>query len=389
MQINSLPLNNNQRQNFFQEEEFFLEHFQHIDWWALGEKLIVPACIMVFAFFSGVALNRLLTQKLAGRVKASESELMEIFFRALKGVPIYLCVVIGLYWSVTTSDLPAGLERIFSYVLFAMIVFSITRVCERTLSGFIRLKFSGSSDMTQSTLLDTIFRVAIYASGALVILDYFEISIAPIMAAMGVGGMAVAFGVRETLENIFSGLQIIISKQLRVNDYIRLSTGDEGRVTDINWRYITVMPASKSSVVVIPNKVIAGAVTTNFSQPHDDIVLVVPIGVGYESDLEQVERVTVEVARELQTKIDGYKPMFDSEGIDQNPLAPVVRYQAFNDSSIDFNTVMHVQTFTNQYLLKHEFIKAITKRYREEGINIPFPIRTLDLPEDKKIELRK
>ena len=366
-----------------------MEYFNNIDWWSLGEKLIVPACIMVFAFFAGVALNRLLTQKLAGRVKASESEFMEIFFRAMRGVPIYLCIVIGLYWSVTTSELPAGLEKIFSYVLFAMIIFSITRVCERTLSGFIRLKFSGSSDMTQSTLLDTIFRVAIYASGALIILDELEISIAPIMAAMGVGGMAVAFGVRETLENIFSGLQIIISKQIRVNDYIKLSTGDEGKVIDINWRFITVMPANEGSVVVIPNKVIAGAVTSNFSQPRDDIVLIVPIGVSYDSDLEHVEQVTVEVARKLQIKIDGYEPRFDSEGVDRNPMTPVVRYQAFNDSSIDFNAVLHVQTFTNQYVLKHEFIKAITKRYREEGINIPFPIRTLDLPDDTKIELRK
>ena len=366
-----------------------MNYLQNIDWLALGEKLIIPACILLFAFFVGIALNRFLQKKLAGRVKASESEIMEIFFRAMKGVPIYLCMVIGLYWSVTTSNMPAGLEKIFSYILFAMIVFSITRVCERTLSGFIRLKFSGSSDMTQSTLLDTIFRVAIYASGALVILDYFNISIAPIMAAMGVGGMAVAFGVRETLENIFSGLQLIISKQLRVNDYIKLSTGDEGRVIDINWRYITIMPPSESNVVVIPNKVIAGAVTTNFSQPRDDIVLIVPIGVSYDSDLEHVERVTIEVARELQIKIDGYEPKPDSEGIDRNPLAPVIRFQCFNDSSIDFNTVLHVQTFTNQYLLKHEFIKAITKRYREEGINIPFPIRTLDLPNDTKIDLRK
>ena len=367
-----------------------MEYLQHVDWIALGQKLIVPACILIFAFFVGVALNQLLTQKLERRVKASESEIVGIFFRAMRGVPISLCLVIGLYWIVTTSnDLPPGLVRIFSYVLFASIVFSITRVCERTLSGFIRMKFSGSSDMTQSTLLDTIFRVAIYASGALVILDYFNISIAPIMAAMGVGGMAVAFGVRETLENIFSGLQLIISKQLRVNDYIKLSTGDEGRVIDINWRYITIMPPSESNVVVIPNKVIAGSVTTNFSQPRDDIVVIVPIGVSYDSDLEQVERVTVEVARELQVKIDGYEPKFDSEGVDRNKLAPVVRFQQFNDSSIDFNAVMHVQTFTNQYLLKHEFIKAITKRYREEGINIPFPIRTLDLPDDKKIELRK
>ena len=366
-----------------------MDYFSNIDWLALGEKLVMPACIMVIALLVGIALNQLLTQKLERRVKASESEIVEIFFRAMKGVPIYLSIVIGLYWSVTTSNLPAGLERIFSYVLFAMIVFSITRVCERTLSGFIRMKFSGSSDMTQSTLLDTIFRVAIYASGALIILDYFGISVAPIMAAMGVGGMAVAFGVRETLENIFSGLQIIISKQLRVNDYIKLSTGDEGRVTDINWRYITVMPPNEGSVVVIPNKVIAGAVTSNFSQPRDDIVVVVPIGVSYDSDLDFVERVTVEVARELQIKIDGYEPHIDRDGNDTNKLAPVVRYQAFNDSSIDFNAVMHVQTFTNQYLLKHEFIKAITKRYREEGINIPFPIRTLDLPDDKKIELRK
>ena len=366
-----------------------MEYLQNIDWLALGQKLIVPACILVFSFFVGVALNQMLTQKLERRVKASESEIMGVFFRALRGVPISLCLVTGLYWSVTTSNLPAGLEKIFSYILFTVIVFSITRVFERTLSGFIRLKFSGSSDMTQSTLLDTIFRVAIYASGALIILDYFNISIAPIMAAMGVGGMAVAFGVRETLENIFSGLQLIISKQLRVNDYIKLSTGDEGRVIDINWRYITVMPPNESNVVVIPNKVIANAVTTNFSQPRDDIVVVVPIGVSYDSDLDLVERVTVEVARELMIKIDGYKPKFDEEGIDRNKLAPVVRFQAFNDSSIDFNVVMHVVVFTNQYILKHEFIKAITKRYREEGINIPFPIRTLDLPDDKKIELRK
>ncbi|MBR0061985.1 MAG: hypothetical protein IJP68_10960 [Selenomonadaceae bacterium] len=100
-----------------------MAYLQNIDWLALGQKLIVPACILAFAFAVGVVLNRMLTSKLERRVKASESEIMEIFFRALRGVPIYLCVVIGLYWSVTTSDLPPGLERIFSYVLFAMIVF--------------------------------------------------------------------------------------------------------------------------------------------------------------------------------------------------------------------------------------------------------------------------
>lgn len=365
-----------------------MEYLQNIGW-AFAHRLIVPACILGFSLAVGIILNQLLVRKLEQHIESTDSEIMEIFFRAMKGVPISLCVVIGLYWSVTTSDLPPGLERIGSYVLFTVIIYSITRVCERTLSGFIRMKFSSTGDMTQSTLLDTIFRLAIYASGTLIVLDYFNISIAPIIATLGVGSMAIGLGLKETLENIFSGLQIIISKQIRVNDYIKLSTGDEGKVIDINWRYITVMPPNEGSVVVIPNKVIAGSVTSNFSQPRDDIVVAVPIGVGYESDLDHVERVTMEVARELQIKIDNYEPEFDSEGIDRNKLAPVVRFQRFNDSSIDFNAVMHVQTFTHQYILKHEFIKAITKRYREEGINIPFPIRTLDLPDDKKIDLRK
>ena len=366
-----------------------MDFIKQIDWETITDDLIIVACILGVSLTVGIVLNRMLTKKLAEKVEATDSELMGIFFRALKGVPISLCLVIGLYWSVQTSDLPDSLDRIFSYLLFTVIIFSLTRVCERTLSGFIRMKFSSSSDVTQSTLLDTIFRVLIYASGALILLDYFNISIAPIITAMGVGGMALTFGLKESLENIFAGLQIIVSKQFRVNDYIKLSSGQEGRVTDINWRYITVTPPSDSNVVVIPNKIIAGTVITNHSQPRDDIVVVVPIGVGYESDLEHVEQVTIEVARELQIKIDGYEPQFDENGKDTNPFAPVVRYQNFNDSSIDFNAVMHVRSFTKQYILKHEFIKAIKKRFDAEGINIPFPIRTLDLPDDKKIELRK
>ena len=160
-----------------------MDFLQQIDWSNLLDDLIIVACILVVALIVGIALNRLLTRKLEAKVEASDSELMEIFFRAMKGVPISLCLVIGLYWGVQAADLPDSLDKIFSYVLFTVIIFSLTRVCERTLSGFIRLKFSGSSDMTQSTLLDTILRVAIYASGVLIVLDYFNISIATIIAA--------------------------------------------------------------------------------------------------------------------------------------------------------------------------------------------------------------
>ena len=303
-----------------------------------------------------------------------------IFFRAMQGVPISLCLVIGLYWVVNTSKLPDSLIQILSYLLFTSIMFTITRVIERTVSGFINVKFSSSGDASQSTLMSTILRVVIYASGILIVLQYYGISVAPIITAMGVGGMAMALGLQETLANIFAGLQILLSKQIKVNDVIKIGA-NEGRVVDINWRFTTIMPANEGNVIVIPNKDIAGSTSTNFSRPREDVVIVVPIGVSYSSDLELVEQVTVEVATGIMEKFDGYKPMLGNDGIDRNPLAPVVRYQEFGDSSINFNAVLHARHFANQYIIKHEFIKAITARYREEGIDIPFPIRTVLTPD--------
>ena len=350
-----------------------------LDWAYLSELLLMPTCILIVALMVGIALNRLLNQKIERHLKIDEFNLdiKSIFFRALRGIPINFCLMTGLYWIVNTSNLPEGLSRIFSYFLFGVIVFTLTRVLERTLSGVVAMKLSNASNASQSTLLDTIFKTVIYASGALIFLQYCGISVAPIITAMGVGGMAVALGLQETLANIFSGLQLILSKQMKVNDYIKLSTGDEGRVTDINWRFTTITPASDGSVVVIPNKTIAGSITTNYSKPRDDIVITIPIGVSYDSDLDQVERVTVEVARDVMQRVDGYQPTWDDNGVDRNPLAPTVRFHTFADSSINFNVFLHSTQFKAQFVLKHEFIKEITKRYREEKIEIPYPIRTV------------
>ncbi len=362
-----------------------MSYLLSVNWAHLSELLFVPACILAAALSIGIALNRLLNQKIERHLKVDQFNLdiKSIFFRALRGIPINFCLMTGLYWIVNTSQLPESLMRMFSYFLFTVIVFTLTRVLERTLSGIVAMKLSGTGNASQSTLLDTIFKTVIYASGILIVLQEYGISVAPILTAMGVGGMAVALGLQETLANIFSGLQLILSKQMRVNDYIKLSTGDEGRVTDINWRFTTITPASDGSVVVIPNKTIAGSITTNFSMPRDDIVITVPIGVSYDSDLDQVERVTVEVATNVMERIDGYKPVLDDNGVDQNPLKPTVRFHTFGDSSIDFNAFLHSTQFKAQYLLKHEFIKEITKRYRQEGIEIPYPIRTVIKSEEE------
>ena len=355
-----------------------MEYFKNIDWLWLADKLVMPVCILVVALFVGINLNGLLKKKLKERVhNDDESHIKNIFYNALQGLPISMCLIIGLYWIVNTSSyLPAGLVRVFSYLLFTVVIVTFTRVVEKTLSGFVSWKLESSGNFASSSLLHTIFKTVIYASSALIILNEFGISIAPIVTALGVSGMAIAFGVQETVANVFSGLHLIITNQVKINDFIKLSSGAEGRVTDINLRYTTITPAAEGSVIVIPNKDIAGAVMTNFSRPRRDVGIIINIGVSYSSDLDLVERVTLEEARKVQMQCDDYNP--DDK---ESPLHPAVLYQEFGESSINFWAVLHASVYTKQLKIRHEFIKAITRRYREENIDIPFPIRTVMLPE--------
>lgn len=328
------------------------------------DVLFVPICIQVGALIIGSFISRLIHRYLQNNV--NNTSWQYIFVNALKGLPISWCSGVGLYWTINSLDIPPTISKLLSYLLFAVIIFTLTRVIARTLSGIIDFyTMKSEQNMPKTSLLNNLINIMVYSMGILIILQYCGISVTPILTALGVGGMAVALGLQDTLANIFAGLHLILSKQLRLNDYIRLSSGEEGRVSDITWRFTTLQSAG-NNVVVVPNQNISKAIITNYSMPKQDITVSVAIGVSYDSDLEHVEKVCIKTATEVLKRID---PAVEA--------APVVRFNQFADSSINFNVILHVSEFTNQYIVKHEFIKAITKAFRNEHIEIPFPVRTI------------
>lgn len=338
----------------------------NIHWFATLELLWVPFCIQLIAFIIGLLLNRLINKNLHSKLDNGPETFSYLFTNAIRGLPIAWCSGIGLYLTITTINMPSRLQDFLSNILLGVILFTITRVIARTLVGMIDMHTQKSdSNLPKTSLLTNIVNIAIYAIGILIILQSYGISITPIITALGVGGMAVALGLQETLANIFSGLHLILSKQIRLGDYIKLSSGEEGCVTDITWRFTTIQATSKN-VIIVPNQKIASAILTNYNMPKQDISISIPVGVSYDSDLEEVERVTLEVANEIMQKFDG---ALDSK--------PSVSFHTFAESSINFNVTLHSSQFLSQFPLKHQFIKALTKRYREEGIEIPYPIRTV------------
>ena len=342
--------------------------FSHtLDFDTLVDLLLVPASIVLAALTAGIIADRLIRRYIDRHLDVEESTWKYVLIRSMQGVPIFFSFIIGLYWAIEAVEISPTLTKLLSYLLFTSNVITITRVLARTVDGVVTMYFERSNkDLPKTTLLNNILIGVIYVMGVLVILQYYGISIAPILTAAGVGGMAVALALQETLANIFAGLHLILSKQIRIGDYIRLGTGEEGRVTDITWRFTTIVPLGASNTVVIPNKTIAGANITNFSMPTRSLNISVPVGVAYDSDLALVERVTIETAKEVLARVDN------------NPNAePLVRYTKFNDSSIDFAVILPSSQFDQQGLIIHDFIKALTDRYRVEGIDIPYPIRTV------------
>jgi len=218
-----------------------------------------------------------------------------------------------------------------------------------------------------SGVAHVVVRVVVIGLGILILLDNIGVSITPILASLGIGSLAVALALQPTLENFFSGIQIVIDKPVAIGQFIKLESGEKGYVEKIGWRS-TWIKMLANNVVVIPNKALASARLLNYCYPQKEMSVLIQAGVHYDSDLEYVEKVTIETAEEVLKTVDGGVPEFK----------PFIRYHTFNDFSIDFKVILRAKEFADGYLIKHEFIKRLHKRYREEGIVIPFPINTLD-----------
>lgn len=218
------------------------------------------------------------------------------------------------------------------------------------------------------TLMITIHRVVIFGLGSLVILDTLGISITPILASLGVGSVAVALALQDTLSNFFSGVYILMDRPIRAGDYIRVDDKIEGYVIRIGWRS-THIGQLGNNTIIMPNSKLSSASVMNYNMPSQETSISVNLGVAYESDLELVERVTLDVAGELIRRMP--------EAVPTSP--PSVRFNNFGDSSIDFSVSLRSRRYEDSFVIKHEFIKALQARYKKEGIDIPFPQRVLHM----------
>jgi small-conductance mechanosensitive channel len=336
------------------------------------KPFIAPASIILASVVVGLILQHVVAAWLVRAAKKSKWRGDDIIIHGLKGKIIFWTVIIGAYSALPMIDLPPEYAELSRKVLLVLVIASITLVVASTLSAFMKVY---SDDKKGTFLSTTIFsilaRIVIIIIGVMIILEALDISITPMLTALGVGGLAVALALQDTLTNLFAGFHIILTRKVRVGDWVELASGETGQVIDITWRDTTIRQR-RNNIIIVPNSTLASTITTNFNLPRRELAVRVEIGVSYDSDLEHVERVAVEVAEEIMKTVDGGVPAHN----------PFIRYYAFGDSSINFYVNLRITEFDQKFRIVHEYIKRLHKRFNEEGIVIPFPIRTLDIPKN-------
>ena len=338
---------------------------------------LAPALFLSGGLLLGIVAEKVLLPLLLRASKRVHLDSASLVMRSVKGMLILWGFLAGLRGAFSAIVLKPDVARFLGHVPVVLFLFSLTVVLARVSIGLFDLQArKGKGDTPTISLFGNLIKLSVYILGVLVILQSLGISITPVLTALGVGGLAVALALQETLSNLFAGLQIIAARQIKPGDYVHLDTGEEGYVADVTWRNTTIR-AIANNMIIVPNSKLASTILTNFHHPVKDLLVYVNVGVHYDSDLEHVERVTMEVAEEVQAAVDGAK----------RDHKPRIRYNEFGDSGIIFRVVLSAEEFYDSYELTHQFIKRLKKRYDEEGITIPFNMVTLDIPDNPRLSI--
>ena len=323
---------------------------------------------------------RFLRVKVAARTRTS----LDVRLLSQTVTPAVLAVLLGgLYLTlgqISALDLHRDSIRTYFVVAATVVVaLAIARVSTALLNWYgaeIAHRTRTDLDAKLVPIFRRLLNLVVYAVAFILVLDRLGVQISPLIAGLGIGGLAIALAVQPSLASFLAGTYVLADGVIKRGDYIELDSGQAGYVEDIGWR-TTKVRHWQGNLIILPNSRLADAIVTDYEAPEPPMMFLVPCGVSYSSDLEQVEKVTLDVASQVIRDCPDAVKSFE----------PTVRFREFGDSNIDFMVILMSVNRVGKFLVRHDFIKALHKRFNEEGIEIQYPARKLYFSEETPLRL--
>ncbi len=329
-----------------------------------GETAIALGLVLLAA-----AAGRLLTMALRWGVhrvtRASHRDLDEALAGALRGPVVLLVFAQALFFALRTLSYLGPhrprVDQVWVAATVAVVTFATQRIVSRLLTWYTgRSSVAGGRlDSRSAPLLRRAAGVVIVLAGAMIVLDTLGIQISPLLAGLGIGGLAVALALQPLLANLFASSYMLSDASVRVGDQIEVAGGPSGRVEDIGWR-ATRLRNGDNNIVIVPNSLLAGSVVTNYSAGDPTMDARVELGLPYTADLARVVELLTAEARRVRDEEPGAAP--GSE--------PVVRLTRFADANIEVVVRVRAQSFADAAALRHVLMQRMHARLIAEGIAV-------------------
>ena len=324
------------------------------------KELVRPAILFAVVLILGWLFHHIVFGRLRRWAASTKTRIDDILIDSFNGPFMLWILILAIHLATEYSSLPREVTRWSGKLLLALWIISLTMVLARLSGRMIRVyssKLEGA--LPVGTLTEVLATLIIGILGALTLLQQvFEVDIKAILAALGVGGLAVALALQDTLSNLFAGFYVSVARQIRIGDFIKIDSGQSGYVQDIGWRS-TTLEENAGNLIFIPNSKLSQSIVTNYNLPKRSMTVAITVPVAFTSDPSQVERILTEVAAAATDQVPGML---------KDPAPTVRLIPGFAETSMDFTLACHVAQYADQFLVQHELRKRIVLRFHEERI---------------------
>jgi small-conductance mechanosensitive channel len=338
-----------------------------------GQDFFLVLFFVIIGLGIGIVFEKTILRLIKKLLDLIPKDVGGSFYGALKNLAVFWGGVIGLYLALKHIGMGPRVTFAVKETIIVLIVMSLGVLVSRFLS--LRIKYISSQSnhsLASTSILSNIIKIFVFIISTLITLRILNVPIGPAWTALGVGGIAIALALKDTLENFFGGLQLIFSKQVRIGNYVMLSTGEEGYVRDITWRN-TSIETPEDATLIIPNSKLSAAYITNCSVPDNTVVSKVKFMVSAYADVRTVENIAFEAAKEIQQK---------SNFRSKREFTPIVRLRELTNVGQEWEALVLCKRAEYTRIMKHEVLIHIIERLQAQGIPL------LPVAEDRKFASR-
>jgi len=363
----------NQFLNLFQE--IWLEGFFGIN----VSEIIIGLMIFLLFYVLRRLFARLLINRLTKLVLKSNNKLDDTIINVIEGPLKFLPVVLGFFIASSYVDFSSNVQNFIDLINRSLITIFIFWLLHQLVIPFSFLikKFE---EKISKPLVDWTLRglkILIFILGVVAILELWGIKVGPVIAGLGLFGVAVALGAQDLFKNLISGIMILMERRFTIGDVVIVSGEVEGVVEQIGFRS-TLIRRFDSTPVMVPNFKFSEQSVTNHSRRHHRRIRWL-VGLEYKTTINQLKNIRDDITKIIET---------DNKFAKNKNTSYFVRIDSFSESSID----MLVQAFTEtndwgEYLkIKEDLAVKLIEIFEKNNASFAFPTQSLyveSLPDDK------